>query len=203
MKADMPSAIVMFCCSVLQKEVETLLQDLESHPVCRFPSSMLHMRPRQLGTHLETLVDKERARGHRVVLVYGECCGTMAALEAQSGVVRTPCCNCCDLILGHEAYRRFLREGAFFLFPEWTHHWRKVFSREMGLTHENATCLMHDMHSKLIYLDTGVIPVPHAEIQACAQYCGLPYEVHPVALARLATTLRETLGRLDLVKGRL
>lgn len=193
--------IVMICCSVFRAEVESLWQTHWPNLALRFQDSMLHMKPERLALQLDSLVEEELNQGHRVVLVYGDCCARMAALEARLGVVRTRGQNCCELLLGHDEYRGLSHEGAFFLLPEWTRRWQDVFATELGLSHENAASLMRDMHRRLVYLDTGVVPVPDDALRACAEYCGLPWEVRPASLDTLRATVQEALLRLDAAGG--
>lgn len=190
------SRTVLVCCSVFQAEVEALRQAHWPELEILFQTSMLHMKPDRLAERLDTVVEKERLAGHSVVLIYGDCCLRMAALEALPGVVRTRANNCYALLLGRDEYRRLAHEGVFFLLPEWTRRWREVFTTELGLNKDNASSLMQDMHSKLIYLDTGVEPVPEDALQACARYCGLPCEIRPVALETLRDGIEEAISRL-------
>lgn len=192
---------VMICCSVLQSEVESLCQVhwLDHH--LRFLPSMMHMHPERLASSLEAILDEELNEGHGVVLIYGDCCARMTALEGLPGVVRTRGKNCCELLLGAAEYRRLSLEGAFFLIPEWTCRWKEIFVRELGLNNDNATSLMQDVHRKLVYLDTGLAPVPENALKECAEYCGLPYEVLPVSLERLRLAVEEALLRCQTTRG--
>jgi hypothetical protein len=182
---------VMVCCSVLQAESESLRQAHWPDHRLIFLPSMLHMHPERLTLSLQSLLGGELTQGHRVVLVYGDCCARMATLEAIPGVVRTRGKNCCELLLGPEEYRRLSHEGAFFLIPEWARRWKGIFAKELGLNRGTATSLMQEIHRKLMYLDTGLAPVPENALNECAEYCGLPYEVRPVSLERLRLAIEE------------
>lgn len=196
MSTDPSGGIVLVCCSVFHAEVQSLVEAHWPGLGLRVLDSMLHMRPEQLARQLSEVVAEELAAAHGVVLVYGECCSQMNTLVNPGRVVRTRTSNCCELLLGHEAYRRLSREGAFFLLPEWTCRWRQVFTDALGLSHDNATHLMRDMHKTLIYLDTGVRAVPTEALEACSEYCGLPYQVLPVSLESLRSALEEALVSL-------
>ena len=159
--------------------------------------SMLHMSPGRLAARLEDVLSPILNKGRRVVLAYGDCCSQMADWESLPGVARVDGMNCCEMLLGREDYRALRREGAFFLLPEWTLRWREIFATELGLTRENASGLMRDMHRKLIYLDTGTMPVPESALTECSQYCGLPFEVRRVELRHFAGAIREAQSRLE------
>jgi hypothetical protein len=190
--------VVVVCCGVLQTEVESLVQAHWPEQKLKFLPSMMHMHPEQLGSSLQPLLDDELKMGRRVVLIYGDCCPRMATLEAVPGVARTRGKNCCELLLGPEEYRRLSHEGTFFLIPEWARRWKEVFAKELGLNRANAAGLMQEMHNKLVYLDTGLAPVPEGTLAECAEYCGLPYEVRPVSLDLLHTAIEDALLRSKL-----
>lgn len=193
--------IVVICCGVFQAEVEALVKSDFPDLAIRFQDSMLHMKPEKLALRLDSLVEEEVRAGHKVMLVYGDCCMLMTALETKPGVVRVRGNNCCDLLLGSDTYRRLSREGAFFLFPQWTRRWRHIFSVELGLSHDNAVSLMGDMHKKLVYLDTGVVPIPEDDLKECSRYCGLPWEVLKASLEPLRSAIREALHTLKTTGG--
>jgi hypothetical protein len=121
----------------------------------------------------------------------------MTTVEARPGVVRTRGKNCCELLLGPEAYRRLSHARVFFLVPEWACRWKEIFSEGLGLNRDNATRLMQGLHRKLMYLDTGLVPVPETALKECAEYCGLPYEVRPVLLKLLHAAIEEALFRCE------
>ena len=184
---------VIICCSVLKDEVESICQSHWPDYKLKFLPSMMHMHPERLASSLQSGLDGELKQGHKVVLIYGDCCPRMMILEAMTGVVRTRGKNCCELLLGSEEYQRLSHEGAFFLIPEWVCRWKEIFSKELGLNHENATGLMQEIHRKLMYLDTGLAPVPENVLKECAEYCGLPFEIRPVSLENLYLTIKEAL----------
>ena len=187
---------VMVACSVLKAEVEKLRKLYWQDLPLRFLSSMLHMKPELLEQRLSELITEEASQGHQVLLVYGDCCAGMADMESLPGVARTPCYNCCGLLLGRDEYRRLEHEGAFFLIPEWASRWWEIFDRELGLNHDNAHDLMQEMHSRLVYLNTGIVPVPVEDLKACAEYVGLPFEIMPIELDNMTAAISTAFEQL-------
>jgi hypothetical protein len=183
----------IICCSVLQAEVEFLREAHWRDRKLIFLPSMMHMHPELLASSLESVLEDELKQGYAVVLAFGDCCAQMTTLEALPGVVRTRGKNCYEVLLGPGEYRRLLHEGAFFLMPEWVQRWKEIFTRELGLNRKNATSLMRDMHRKLVYLDTGLTPVPVRKLHECADYCGLPYEVLRIPLTHLSSAIEQAL----------
>lgn len=197
MNTDDKQTLIVICCAVFKAEILALRERHWPNLVIRFLSSMLHMRPDKLASRLDSQLEEDILHEHKALLIYGDCCTQMADFTQRPGVIRVRGNNCCDLLLGSEMYRQLSHEGAFFLFPEWANRWRHIFSVELGLNKANAASLMGEMHRKLMYLDTGVLPVPTEDLNECSRYCGLPWEVLKVSLEPLRTDIQSALDKLN------
>lgn len=184
-------------CSIFKLELEALKASGKLHFPLYFLDSGLHMDPSKLESLLTPLLEGELDEGRRVILAYGDCHAHMADLDARPCVARTAGINCCEILLGREAYRKGRRDGAFFVLPEWAIRWQEVFKTLLGLDRSNMEGLMQDMHSKLVYLDTGLLPTPTEELDAFSEYCGLPWEAMEVSLEPLLDSIQATAARLD------
>ncbi len=184
------SRVACVACSVFCKELEALQDelDLEYH----FLDSNLHLRPRELRERMAPLVESAREQS-QVLLIYGDCHPYMTDLE-RPGVARTRGVNCGEILLGQERYKELVRAGAFFMLPEWTLRWREIFDAFPG---PDMAELIRDMHSKLVYLDTGVSQIPHKELQACSAWCGIPYEVLSVSLDHFLNVVNDAITKLQ------
>jgi hypothetical protein len=196
MNTDDKQTLIVLCCGVFKAEILALKERHWPNLTIRFLSSMLHMRPDKLASRLDIQLKEEIVHGNKALLIYGDCCTQMTDFTQRPGVFRIRGNNCCDLLLGSEMYRQLSHEGAFFLFPEWAKRWRHIFSVELGLDEANAASLMGEMHRKLVYLDTGVLPVPTNDLNECSRYCGLPWEVLTVSLEQLRTDMQKALDKL-------
>jgi hypothetical protein len=194
---EAPPPIVCIGCSILRREIQHLTQTKQWDVPCRFLGSMLHMAPEQLEVGLEASLAGARHEGLVVVLAYGDCCPRMEDLSSAKDVSRTKGINCCEVLLGKETYHRMRREGAFFLLPEWTLDWKRVFKNELGLEGSNARMFMQEMHTRLVYLDTGLAPVPQTELDELADYAGLPIEILPISLEHLLASLKAAVAKVN------
>jgi len=175
-------------CSIFRKEIEALQADGRFTLPVTYLDSMLHMVPEQLEKRLRAALEA-LPPGQGTVLAYGDCCGHMEVFQEAPGGSRTEGINCCEIILGREVYRQLRREGAFFLMPEWARSWKKVFWSQLGLLGPCAKTFMQEMHTRLIYLDTGLEPVPLAALEEASEYMGLPLTILPVSLEPLLASL--------------
>ena len=180
-------------CSIFKKEIEALQASGQIDLPVEFLNSMLHMVPAKLEVRLQEALGSAHARvpGGDVVLAYGDCCGHMDTFESEPGTARTEGINCCEIILGRETYRKLRKEGAFFLMPEWALSWKQIFIGQLGLLGPCAKTFMQEMHSRMIYLDTGLVPIPHSALQEASEFMGLPVEILPVSLAPLLASLQQ------------
>lgn len=187
----MTAPTVWLSCGVLRAELEELHRRGQIGGELCFLDSMLHMVPEQLQATLETALGRPGPAGGRLVVVYGDCCGRMLDLVRQFRVGRVNAINCAQALVGRARYRELMHRQAFMLLPEWARRWRQITQVQLGLSAAVARDLMGDHRAELVYLDTGLAPVPHAALADCAAYTGLPWRVEPVALEHLLALLLE------------
>ena len=179
-------------CSIFRREIEALRASGQFDLPVEFLDSMLHLVPAALESRLQEALRTARddEPGQAVMMVYGDCCGHMETMASRPGTARTGGINCCEIILGSETYRRLRKEGAFFFMPEWTTRWKEVFQSQLGLLGPEVPTFMRELHTRIIYLDTGQIPVPRAELAEASEFLGLPVEIMPVSLDFLLASLQ-------------
>jgi hypothetical protein len=192
--AQSPKTIII-ACGIFRKELAALGYFHKGGEKLVCLNSMLHMRPSLLD---ELLGGMLRGNALRHLLVYGDCCPHMEEFARKDGVRRVAGVNCCEIVLGHDRYRELRRDGAFFFMPEWTRRWERVFKDELGFTtQETAQEFMREMHTRLIYLDTGVDEVPEDTLKDIESYLGMPIEVFPAGLDHLKTAVLAGLHSLN------
>jgi hypothetical protein len=113
----------------------------------------------------------------------------MLDLVRQHRVGRVDAINCAQMLVGRARYRELMREQAFMLLPEWAPRWKEILEGELGLSPEIARDFMGETRQVLVYLDTGLAPVPAATLADCAAYTGLPCRVESVGLDHLLALL--------------
>jgi hypothetical protein len=158
---------------------------------------MLHLYPVKLKTQLESELAWEKEQGHSVLLLYGDCHPNMRNQESIPGIERVEGINCAAILLGKDQYNRLRKEGVFFLMPEWTEHWKEIFQNNLGLSAEIAPEFMNEMHSRLVYLDTGSKPIPEKHLDEISKYTQLHYDILKIELDNLINSISKTLEKLD------
>ena len=179
-------------CSILQSEMEAVLARLRQEGEVvdvDYLDSALHMKPRKLEAVLaETLKEED-------MIFFGDCCAGMTDFE-RAGHIRVAVPNCMEWLLGKARYRELVMAGAFFVQREWAERWQIIFQQELGLADmEVAHAFFSDMHRMLVYLDTGVAPVPSERLREMSEFTGLPATIEPVTLDPMEQVLREALKK--------
>ncbi len=186
--------IQVIACGIFKREIEELRRREKLSLHCKYLDSMLHMMPALLEYELQE--NMTESSDNQVVLVFGDCQPRMFEMESKPGICRVAGVNCCEIILGKERFYQLRSEGVFFLLPEWAERWKEVFQKYLGFNKDTAKVFMGDMHTKLLYLDTGVVPVPEKVLQAAAEFCGLPVEILKVDLNHLLKVALDAVATL-------
>lgn len=186
---------VWLCCGVLRTEMEELLRRGAIAGELVFLDSMLHMAPLQLEAALTAALEraggKDGSKDGSLVLVYGDCCAGMLDLVRRFRVGRVNIINCAQLLLGRARYRELMHEEAFLVLPEWALRWETIMKDELGLSEALAHDLLGEHRRMLVYLDSGLVPVPTQPLAAFSSYTGLPLRVETVTLQQMLALLIE------------
>lgn len=187
----------IIACSIFKYELEKILRQLDKDIPVNFFNSYLHLYPVELYKALGEKVDKKIKENKNVILVCGDCHPFMKEMSTKKYVSKVPGCNCVDIILGRELRRKLLKSGAFFLLPEWTVRWKEIFKELLELPSEHIKALLNEQHKKFVYLDTGIIPIPYKEIEECAAFFEMPYEIESISIDFLSKALQNEIDNLE------
>lgn len=185
---------IWLSCGVVRAEMSELHRRGAITGELRFLDSMLHMDPQHLESALTaalaTSLGQATSRGRRLVVVYGDCSPGMLDLARTFRVGRVDAINCTQLLVGRAHYRELMREQAFVLLPEWASRWHEIMHSELGLSRRVARDLMQEHRKVLVYLDTGLAPIPVQAMGECSDFMGLPWRTESITLDALLKTLR-------------
>jgi len=190
------SKVICLACSVLKREIELLYEngDINAEPF--FLDSTLHVKPEVLHARMVESLDHYLSNGCRIILVYGDCHAYMADLEQNERIIRTSGINCCEILLGHDEYRKLRTERAFLIMSEWAHRWKDVFHQTLGVSNKLLPDLMSNLHSKLVYLDTGITEIPQECLMEFSEACGLTWHTVKVDLGFLRNSINDAYAQL-------
>ena len=178
-------------CGVVRAEMEELHRRGLINGTLLFLDSMLHMDPPKLEETLAVTLEQNSGKSCCLVLVYGDCSARMLDLVRRFRVGRINVINCAQLLLGRDRYRQLMREEAFLVLPEWAERWEHIMKSELGLSKSVARDLMGENRAVLVYLDSGLSPVPERYLAEFSVYTGLPWRVETVTLDFMLAALLE------------
>ena len=192
--ADEP--VTCLSCGVFRMELRELIRRGELHCRTMILDSMLHMTPALLEKRMEAAMAARP--GEKTVILYGDCHPGMQTMQSRGGCAKVAGLNCCEIILGHDLYKKLQTDKTFIFLPEWTVRWREIFCRELGLDNrEVARSFMKEYCGRFVYVDTGVAPVQAERIREIEEFFQIPVEIISVSLDPLRTTLAEAITGLS------
>jgi hypothetical protein len=179
---------ICIACSIFKNDLEQLRNEGVINVPVVYLDSMLHMKPQKLSLALSEELEKHGDKN--IILAYGDCHAEMDLVEKRENVQRIPGINCCNILLGAVRYKMLMKEGAFFLLNEWVERWHDVFYTEFGFRKSaDAKLFMKEMHTKLVYLDTGIQEIPVNTLYEISEYCGLPWLIEHCSSEELAHSI--------------
>lgn len=181
-------------CSVLLPELNFLAETGFLYEAVERFDSALHMNPNLLEEELKSRISNTQTG---LILICGDCSAGMYKLERLPDVVRIGARNCVEALLGHEKRRWLEKSGTFFLLPEWTKRWRKVLGSTFPMGDGEFAKVVVSTHKRMLYLDTGVVALPEAELEEIGNDTGLAVEVMPVTLDHLKELIEDARLRLE------
>lgn len=193
--SDMPC--ICLCCGVFKMEVEALVRQGKLECDFVFLDSLLHMNPVLLGHEMHRVLTE--GTNDRFVLLYGDCHPGMHEMQQENRTSKVAGINCCEILLGQQLYRTLQREQAFIFLPEWTLRWKSVFTHELGFKSPRvAQAFMKEYRKRIVYVDTGVLPVPEDVLQEISDFFDMPVEVMHITLD---TLLEGVVGAMGSISG--
>lgn len=188
----MPSNLVIIACSIFKNELDQLSNEGRLLVPVIYLNSMLHMKPRELKVLLDAKI--EEYKKFKIILLFGDCHARMIDYEKNPNILRSPGINCCEIFLGTQEYKKIRKEGAFILLPEWVERWKEAFVDTMGFkTSKMAKPFMREMHSKIVYVDTGFTEQNKMLFDEISEFLGLPLEIYNSSVTELENVVNRLL----------
>lgn len=192
----MKKPFTVVCCSVLKKELEAVLGSNYPESETIFLDSMLHMRPDKLHRTMENVISGRSDKP--CLIVFGDCHAYMKEIERRPHCVRTAGKNCCEILLGEAQYNACRNDKTFLFLPEWTGRWKEVFQHQLGFSDPSlAREFMQENMNHLVYLNTGLSPIPEKTILDISDFFGMPLHIMETPLNHLSLAVESALKRIE------
>jgi len=197
-RAESSDQLVMVGCSILHKEVDSLIKKNKWHLQTHYLDSALHSYVNKLSKALNEALDEEEAKGKNTVVFYGSCHPGMDSFIETHQSCRTRGQNCIVMLLGYEYFMRELSQGAFFLLEDWALSWEKELIKSFGNNTGVIRDIFHSSHKYILAIRTPYSSDYTATAEKAAAFVDLPLRWIDVNLQELERVMTEAIkNKLD------
>ena len=183
--------LVMVGCSILRKEVDSLIKKHQWQMETHYLDAALHSYIDKLSTELNKALVEEEQKGKNTLVFYGACHPNMDKKIASHHTCRTQGQNCIVMLLGYEHFMEELSQGAFFLLEGWAQDWEEVLNNSFNGNLSIIREIFHSSHKYILALRT---PFSGGYIEAAekaAAFVDLPLRWLDVDLQELEAVMIE------------
>ena len=181
--------VLFISCGIFREEIEYLIREKKFPHRVIFLDAALHVNFDRLKASLVDALDKHRAEGAAIKVLYGHCHPEIMDILERYGAKKLKAGNCLEAFVGHEEVVRLNKEAtSFFLSAGWINNWEKIFAagkRDFDFDFRS----MFKQYKRILVFDTGAIPLDEEKVQRFSEFTGLPVE-------RMCITLDHFLGLL-------
>jgi len=182
--------VLFISCGIFKEEIEFLAREKKFPHRVIFLDAALHVNFDRLKASLVDALEKNRAEGAAIKVLYGHCHPEIMDLLKRYGAKKLRAGNCLEAFVGHEEVVRLNKEAiSFFLSAGWIDNWEKIFEagkKDFGFDFRS----MFKQYKRILVFDTGVIPLNEEKVRLFSEFTGLPVE-------RMSITLDHFLGLIQ------
>jgi len=179
----MPGDAVLFIsCGIFKDEIEYLIKENKFPHRVIFLDAALHVNFDRLKANLVEALEKNRAEGTTINVLYGHCHPHIMDILEQYGAKKLGAGNCLEAFVGHEEVERLNNEAiSFFLSAGWIKNWEKMFDAgKKDFQFDFSSMFEH--YQRIIVFDTGVIPIDEIQVRRFSEFTRLPVERMSISL---------------------
>ncbi len=196
--ADSSEHLVMVGCSILHKEVDSLIKKNNWHLETHYLNSALHNYLGRLSKELNEALDEEALKGNNTLVFYGNCHPHMDRYLDSHQTCRTRGQNCIVMLLGYEYFMQELSQGAFFLLEDWALSWEKILTEFFGDNISVIREIFHSSHKYILAIRTPCSSDFSRAAKKAASFVDLPLRWLDVDLQELEAVMAEAIqDKLD------
>lgn len=178
----------LVACGILKREIKYLANKNKWPVTFKFLDSSLHIDFDKLSRSLNKVLSKNQDK--KKLLVYGTCHPQMDSIIQPFNVLRTPCQNCVELLLGKQQFTSELSKGAFFLFEDWANRWETISYNYFG-SWELMKEIFQGAHKYLLCINTPCSDNFEERANLVGQRLGLPIIWENIGLDELESVLKK------------
>ena len=181
--AIMPGDPVIFIsCGIFKEEIEYLSREHKFPHRVIFLDAALHVNFDRLRASLVDALEKNRAEGAVIKVLYGHCHPDILDILDRYGAKKLAAGNCLEAFVGRDEVARLNNEAvSFFLSAGWVNNWEQMFDAGKKDIHIDFKS-MFEHYKRILVFDTGVIPIDEMKVHKFSEFTGLPVERRVITL---------------------
>lgn len=189
-----PSNICLISCPIFQKELESVLQELDLAPTIKYMHYTIHNNPLMMEEQLvEKIADAKLTKENVRFLVGKHCKGKRnisEVVESCNGKI-PQARNCIDMLIGSELTKELQKNRTSLMTPAWIRMINQsIADGEWSVTDARVNL---GWYNKILILDTGVEPLDDEQIMEFYDLTQVEIDILPVDLKHFKALLQELL----------
>ncbi len=188
------SETCIIACPIFQRELETVLQELNLAPTIKYMHYTIHNNPLMMEEQLvEKVADAENATQNVRFLVGKHCKGKRDITEVVKGCNgKIPQArNCIDMLIGRELTKELQKNRTSLMTPSWI----RMINQSIADGQWSVTDARVNLgwYNKILILDTGVDPLDDEQIMEFYDLTQVEIDILPVDLKHFKALLQDLL----------
>lgn len=184
-------AVIFISCGIFREEIDYLIKDQGLDWKVFYLDAALHVNFDRLKAELTAALERHRAEGVELKVLYGHCHPDIMEIIERYGATRINAGNCLEAMVGREEIERLNAEGtAFFLSAGWVENWEGMFEAgKKDFDFDFAS--MFSGYERIVVFDTGIIPIDDEKVRAFSEFTHLPVVRKEISLDRLLDLIKK------------
>ena len=186
----------IIACAVFMPVIEHLkLQKKYPNTHLTYLPARLHLKPAELKKRLQREVSRAKAKGERIICLYGECFPGIADFCKQHRITKVPGSYCYEMLLGSNRFKKLVDEttGTYFLEEGLIINFEDCCAQPLELQDEEMRRQCFEHYKRLLYIRQPADPDLIPRASELAQFLGLSLEVQDADYSHIDRTLTELL----------
>ena len=164
-----------------------------------FLPSNLHVRPLELKDRMAKEFEDSKAKGERIICLYGNCFTEIDDLCAQYGARRPSGFYCYEMFLGSALFRKILDEtaGTFFVERDLLDHFDEYCTEPLELHDEEMRLSYFRHYRKILYIRQPADPDLRKKLDELSEFLELSLEIQDADYRHLERKLCDLIRAID------